>query len=477
MFESTVASVNSLRDGLGALGLKNSKPDGKGTFRNVPFLIFRDQRMTGGRRLVKREYPLRDKGGAIDLGRKLHEFSFSACLLGKDAKQLKENLIEALDDAGAGELTHPDFGTLQVLVETWECRYAADELNYYEFTITVYPAAEDEAPETSADTAAAVTVKKDSLFGSLGDTLSDAWQTVQEATDGATAVADAISGVYDDIASAIENVGILGSVNGLLSAVTQVKGMATRLVNAPKLLAANLLGAFSGIASVADNDAGFKAYERIGVNLKRRQAATDTSHLDPAAAANINTLYYVATVATQTSQAEAASAVLTDALATDDGLSRTPELTTTTPVSSVSTPSTTQQDSAAGITRSDSTSVASENSPASFPLFESQADIERVTSELGQMLDDSTIAASDAGFTASSLELATFRLVVINDLRTRGIHLANVRNVTLNQTEPALVALYRETGDSLYWQRFGRRNSVPNPLLMPGGVSLEILDG
>ncbi len=477
MFESTVASVNSLRDGLGALGLKNSKPDGKGTFRNVPFLIFRDQRMTGGRRLVKREYPLRDKGGAIDLGRKLHEFSFSACLLGKDAKQLKENLIEALDDAGAGELTHPDFGTLQVLVDTWECRYAADELNYYEFTITVYPAAEDEAPETSADTAAAVTVKKDSLFGSLGDTLSDAWQTVQEATDGATAVADAISGVYDDIASAIENVGILGSVNGLLSAVTQVKGMATRLVNAPKLLAANLLGALSGIASVADNDAGFKAYERIGVNLKRRQAATDTAHLDPAAAANINTLYYVATVATQTSQAEAASAVLTDALATDDGLSRTPELTTTTPVSSVSTPSTTQQDSVAGITRSDSTSVASENSPASFPLFESQADIERVTSELGQMLDDSTIAASDAGFTASSLELATFRLVVINDLRTRGIQLANVRNVTLNQTEPALVALYRETGDSLYWQRFGRRNSVPNPLLMPGGVSLEILDG
>lgn len=477
MFESTVASVNSLRDGLGALGLKNSKPDGKGTFRNVPFLIFRDQRMTGGRRLVKREYPLRDKGGAIDLGRKLHEFSFSACLLGKDAKQLKENLIEALDDAGAGELTHPDFGTLQVLVDTWECRYTADELNYYEFTINVYPAAEDEAPETSADTAAAVTVKKDSLFGSLGDTLSDAWQTVQEATDGATAVADAISGVYDDIANAIENVGILGSVNGLLSAVTQVKGMATRLVNAPKLLAANLLGALSGIASVADNDAGFKAYERIGVNLKRRQAATDTAHLDPAAAANINTLYYVATVATQTSQAEAASAVLTDALATDDGLSRTPELTTTTPVSSVSAPSTTQQDSAAGITRNDSTSVASENSPASFPLFESQADIERVTSELGQMLDDSTIAASDAGFTASSLELATFRLVVINDLRTRGIHLANVRNVTLNQTEPALVALYRETGDSLYWQRFGRRNSVPNPLLMPGGVSLEILDG
>ncbi|HDG1667418.1 TPA: DNA circularization protein [Kluyvera ascorbata] len=474
MFESTVASINSARD---SMGLKNKSADGVGSFRNVPFLIYREQRQTGGRRIVKREYPLRDKGGAIDLGRKLHEFSFTACLLGKDVENQKDNLIEALDAAGAGELSHPEFGTLQVLVDTWECKHSADDLNYYEFTITVYPAAEDNAPEPSADTAAAVSTKKDSLFGSLGDTLADAWQTVQEATDGAAAVADAISGVFEDISGVIENAGVMGSVNGLLSAITKVKGSATAMVNAPALLAANLLGAFSGLSDVTDSGSAFQAWERLGVNLKRRQSGTNTAHLDQAAASNINTLYYVATVATQTSQAEAASAVLTDALATDDGLSRTPELTTTTPVSSVSAPSTTQQDSAAGITLSDSTSVASENSLASFPLFESQADIERVTSELGQMLDDSTIAASDAGFTASSLELATFRLVVINDLRTRGIHLANVRNVTLNQTEPALVALYRETGDSLYWQRFGRRNSVPNPLLMPGGVSLEILDG
>lgn len=474
MFESTVASINSTRD---SMGLRNKNADGTGSFRNVSFLIYREQRLTGGRRIVKREYPLRNKGGAIDLGRKLHEFSFSACLLGKDAYTQKENLLEALDADGAGELSHPDFGTLQVLVDTWECRYSADDLNYYELTITVYPAAEDNAPEPSADTAAAVIAKKDGLFGSLGDTMTDSWKTVLEATDGAAAVADAISGVFEDIAGVVENAGVMGSVNGLLSAITKVKGSATEMINAPALLAANLLGAFSGLSDVTDSGSAFQAWERLGVNLKRRKSGTNTEHLDDAAASNINTLYYVATVANQTSQAEAASGVLTDALATDDGLSRTPELTTTSPTSSVSTPSSNQYDSAAGITRSDSSSVASENSQATFPLFESQADIERVTSELGQMLDDSTIAASEAGFTASSLELATFRLVVVNDLRTRGIHLANVRSIILNQTEPALVALYRETGDSLYWQRFGRRNSVPNPLLMPGGVSLEILDG
>jgi hypothetical protein len=53
--------------------------------------------------------------------------------------------------------------------------------------------------------------------------MSDAWQTVQEATDGAAAVADAISGVFEDISGVIENAGVMGSVNGLLSALRRSK--------------------------------------------------------------------------------------------------------------------------------------------------------------------------------------------------------------------------------------------------------------
>ncbi|XIX49970.1 hypothetical protein AB2F98_01670 [Escherichia coli] len=39
----------------------------------------------------------------------------------------------------SGELVHPDFGTVAVMVDSWECRTKADELNYYAFTVTVYP--------------------------------------------------------------------------------------------------------------------------------------------------------------------------------------------------------------------------------------------------------------------------------------------------------------------------------------------------
>ncbi|MDF9346395.1 DNA circularization N-terminal domain-containing protein [Escherichia coli] len=70
------------------------KTTGKGTFRNVPFLVIEEQKQAGGRRLVKREYPLRDTGGVNDLGKKLRSRTFSACILNSNAET-------ARDEAGA----------------------------------------------------------------------------------------------------------------------------------------------------------------------------------------------------------------------------------------------------------------------------------------------------------------------------------------------------------------------------------------
>lgn len=83
MFESTVNSINGVRD---SLGLKRAD-SGQGTFRNVPFLILKEQKQSGGRRIVKREYPLRETAGANDLGRKLRERSFSSLCAGEKRRQ------------------------------------------------------------------------------------------------------------------------------------------------------------------------------------------------------------------------------------------------------------------------------------------------------------------------------------------------------------------------------------------------------
>ncbi len=81
--------------------------DGRGAFRGVPFLVWREQRERGGRNIVRREYPLRETGGADDLGPKLAEFTFSVLVMGDDVQTQRNRLRDALRAPGAGELLHP----------------------------------------------------------------------------------------------------------------------------------------------------------------------------------------------------------------------------------------------------------------------------------------------------------------------------------------------------------------------------------
>jgi|GEM_PF-1937248 Mu-like prophage DNA circulation protein len=479
MFESTVNSINSARD---ALGLKGAV-SGVGSFRNIPFYILNEQKQSGGRRIVKREYPLRDAGGTNDLGRKLRERTFSACVLGKDAKKQSDALIDALESAGAGELVHPDFGTISVMVDSFDSHRNASELDYYEFTVTVYPAATDSAPESTQNTASAVASQKDSLFGSLGDTIKDAWQTIQEGTAGATAVLDAITGTIDDIYDAVENVGILQDVNSIMSSLTALKGSAEGLINAPAMLGANILGALSGLSDVCDASAAFRAYERLGIHLAKRKLSIDTSHIPDAAVSNINTLFYTASTAALVSKASAASGVLTQAIDSSTVAAtsrpRAPELTadsgTTSSVASTITGSQlnaiTPVNSTAGVVSS-----VSSTGETVYPLYESITEIEALSASLGEELDEAALSAADAGFITDSNAITRLRLLTVYDLRQRGLRLPGVTATTLTQTEPALVALYSLTGNSQQWQRFSRRNGISNPLFVPGGVELEVID-
>lgn len=501
MFESTVAAVNQLRDSLGLRG----EVAGKGSLRGVPFLVYSEQKQSGGRRIVKREYPLRDAGGANDLGRQLRQRSFSAVVLGSDARAQRDALIDALEAPGSAELVHPEFGNLQVVVDSFECRSSADEQHIYEFSITVWPAAVDNAPQASQDTALAVAKQKNSLFGSLGETLASQWQLVREGTAGATAVLNAITGVFDDIYDAVENVGVLDDVNQLLGAVTALKGSAVGvLMNAPARLADNVLGALDGLAGVCDASTAFRAYERLGIHLRQRQHSIDVSHVPAAASNNVAALFHLARSAALAGQAVAASGVLTQAIDADGVSSapRTPRLTADALIGA------TGDAYGAGSARS-GTAANSESAGASsvaatlsvsdviiptggaralvstqpdskivsdWPLFESRTDIERVAVEIGSQLDAAALAAADRGYATDSAAITRLRLLTVQDLRLRGLRLADVRAVQLARTEPALVALYRQTGNAQQWRRLARRNGICHPLFVPGGITIEVID-
>ena len=86
-----------------------------GNLSGVPFHTTESD--TGvGRRNEVHEYPLRDLPYADDLGRRAREFQVNGYVVGENYLQERDALIEALEAYGPGELIHPKYGMLNVVV-------------------------------------------------------------------------------------------------------------------------------------------------------------------------------------------------------------------------------------------------------------------------------------------------------------------------------------------------------------------------
>lgn len=85
------------------------------SFRGVVFKVDGDD-LQIGRRTVIHEYPGRDTPSVEDMGRETREYAISAYLIGPDFIAERDRLIEALEQAGPGELVSPWYGRMNVVV-------------------------------------------------------------------------------------------------------------------------------------------------------------------------------------------------------------------------------------------------------------------------------------------------------------------------------------------------------------------------
>ncbi|EMO8003358.1 DNA circularization protein [Salmonella enterica] len=455
---------------------------GKGSFRNVPFLIYKEQRERGGRNIVKREYPLRESGGADDLGPKLPAFTFTVIVEGDDAQAQRKALRDALYAPGAGELIHPDYGTLNVLIDNFESRYNVSEQRVVEFTINATPQANDTAPDAQKDTATALTTKAGNGLNSIFNTLADGWAVVSDNLHDLQAMADTVSGKIDALENTASSVGIMQDISSFSASFSAMKGNITALITSPLRMAQQFAGIFSGLivlpslpslsllgdkkrnqsggtytgASPAGSlstpdeavrsQGGTQLYQALSAfhdTLVTQDRQRDLNGLTPAAQANIRLIQSVMQSAVVLAQVQTAASLLTIAVA------------------QAATPAGTG---------------ATTDTPITVPLLQSAADVQAVSHMLGQSLDAQVLAFSGQGYTRTALALREARLALVEDLTTRGVQLPGVSSVAVRTTEPALVTLYRATGNSVQWQRFVRRNGVVHPLFIPGGSVVEVID-
>lgn len=453
---------------------------GKGSFRNIPFLIYKEQRERGGRHIVKREYPLRESGGADDLGPKLPAFTFTVIVQGDDAQAQRKALRDALYAPGAGELVHPDYGTLNVLIDNFESRYNVSEQRVVEFTITAVPQANDTAPDAQQDTAAALTQKTGSGLNSVFNTLADGWSVVSDNLHDLQAMMDTVSEKIDALENTVSSVGILQDISTFAASFTAMKGNITSLITSPLRMAQQFAGVFSGLIALPSvpamsllrnhtgttpsgslavpdealrSQGGTQLYQSLSAfydTLTTQDTRRSLTGLTPATQSNIRLLQSVMQSAVVLAQAQTAGSLLTIAVA--------------------------QAGVPAPAPLSGSGTGAGVDASAPVSLLQSAGDVRAVSHALGQSLDVQVLAFSGQGFTRTALALREARLALVEDLTTRGVHLPGTSSVAVRTTQPALVTLYRATGNSVQWQRFVRRNNVIHPLFVPGGQVLEVID-
>ncbi|EHD7194926.1 multidrug DMT transporter permease [Escherichia coli] len=440
--------------------------DGRGAFRGVPFLVWREQRERGGRNIVRREYPLRETGGADDLGPKLAEFTFSVLVMGDDVQTQRNRLRDALRAPGAGELLHPDYGTLNVLINSFESRYNAAEQGVVEFTINVTPVSDDTAPAVTQDTAAILEQKSTTALGKVFETLEAGWTVISDGMHDVQAMTETISDKVSALENAVSGMGIVQDISAFTATFTALKGNATALLTAPSRMASSFAGLFIALITLPSlpslSSGGLNT--RPGGSIGRTTSAVSQGMpqlyrtlsslryvldeqdnpqtligLTPAAQKNIRLIRAVMQSAAVVAQAQTVGKLLDQVL-------------------------------------SQETLPDSDAAHRTWPVWlESSVDLQRINRDLSEALERQVMTLSGQGYTATALTLRDARLALTEDLNTRGVQLPGATVVTVRTTEPALVTLYRATGNSTGWQRFVRRNGIVDPLFIPGGHSVEVI--
>lgn len=104
-------------------------------------------------------------------------------------------------------------------------------------------------------------------------------------------------------------------------------------------------------------------------------------------------------------------------------------------------------------------------------VFDSVPSATQARDQVLDQIDDAEKMATDAQFDA----LRDVRAALVEDIRARGAGLPNVRDVTPNTTQPALVLAQRLYQDAARAEDIVTRNAVAHPGFVPGGQPLEVL--
>lgn len=125
------------------------------SFDGVPFL-YRTESASRGKKVILHEYPNCDYRYVEELGRMPSTFSIEAIIHGKDSKNLRLRLENALENKGLKKLVHPIYGILWVITIDFEVSSNQSEIGQFVFNINFSQSLENVSPEPDTPTASQI---------------------------------------------------------------------------------------------------------------------------------------------------------------------------------------------------------------------------------------------------------------------------------------------------------------------------------
>lgn len=231
----------------------------QGSFRGVEFFTLSHE-FQSGRRNVDHEFPSKEEGNSEDLGKRLPRFTLNIYVLGDNYFDLRNELIEALDREGPGELVHPYLGTKDVQVGGYSLTETVDEGRIARFTVEFITAGTPKFPEENIDPAEAVEAAALAALDAAQAALEAGMSVANSPARVATAAADLVDDATDRIDAVLDTVGTgAQAVADVAFAIRNIKADAAALVVAPDQLAARFRDAFELLFDAVED---FKAFAR-----------------------------------------------------------------------------------------------------------------------------------------------------------------------------------------------------------------------
>lgn len=429
-------------------------PTGKGSFRGVPFYIIDDSNQSGGHRIVEHAFPGRQTGKVENMGAMQDDYSIFCVLIGDDYLEQKEVLIAALREPEPADLEHPYHGTLYVQAKTWNCRVSTQEQRIAMFQVTFCIAEKEESPESETDGEAELLDQNESLLDAIAADVAEAWDTINGVVADIEAAVTFATNVVNNITNMVTGLSSLGGFGSLLGTVQGLQGSISNLIKSPKKLISNLSNLFKGFTSSGSKGSkpsAQRALRSIVVSVENMPLSER-----PAAAKMQESIRTAVVISALT---ELAQSAVSDAR---DIIKGRTDSDVTVMIDGEETPLDTQRE---------------ELLTDDHPLVETLDDCDRVADELGDELADQYLRVADAFWFNSATRLQRLRLTFLDEMKKAAAALPNARQVTPHITEPALVILYRETGDSKSILRFTQRNALRHPTFVRGGEAVEVIDG